>query len=209
MSYPRELPLEKRVFDLAITIPLLVLLSPIMLVVVLMIRIRMGKPVLFHQIRPGYKGALINVVKFRSMSSDVDESGNFLPDDERLTPLGKFIRNWSIDELPELFNVIKGEMSLVGPRPLLVEYLDRYNDDQMRRHNVLPGITGWSQIHGRNLISWQEKFIYDVWYVDHWSLWLDIKILTITLWKVIRREGISQEGFATAPVFMGNEKDPE
>jgi sugar transferase EpsL len=207
VKYPKELPKSKRIFDLIITIPLLVLLSPLLFIVALLIRIKMGKPVLFRQSRPGYKGCLFIVIKFRSMKDEVDENGNLLPDEDRIPPFGQFLRMTSIDELPELYNVLKGEMSLVGPRPLLIEYLEHYNPEQMRRHNVLPGMTGWSQIHGRNLMSWEDKFNHDVWYVDHWSLWLDIRILARTLLKVIRREGISQEGFATAPLFMGNKRE--
>lgn len=207
MKYPKALPTSKRIFDLLITIPLLILLSPLLFIVALLIRIKMGNPILFSQSRPGYKGRLFNVYKFRSMKDEVDENGNLLPDEDRISSLGRFLRETSIDELPELYNVLKGEMSLVGPRPLLIEYLERYNQEQMRRHDVLPGITGWSQINGRNLMSWEDKFDHDVWYVDRWSLWLDIRILARTLLKVIRREGISQEGFATAPLFMGNESE--
>ncbi|HKZ44554.1 MAG TPA: sugar transferase, partial [Anaerolineales bacterium] len=144
------------------------------------------------------------LLKFRSMADRRNDKGELLPDNERLTRFGKFLRNYSLDELPELFNVLRGEMSLVGPRPLLMQYLDRYSPEQARRHNVLPGITGWAQVNGRNTLTWQDKFQMDVWYVDNWSIGLDIKILLITVWKVIRREGINEPGFATSQEFMGN-----
>ena len=207
MRYPHELPVAKRIFDLILAVPGLVLISPFLLIIAVIIRLSFGGSILFQQTRPGYKGKLFKVNKFRSMIDLFDEDGNPLPDEDRIPPLGKFFRTLSIDELPELFNVIKGEMSLVGPRPLLVEYLDRYSSEQIRRHDVLPGMTGWAQIHGRNTINWNDKFRYDVWYVDHWSLWLDVKILARSVLKVLLREGISQEGFATAPLFIGNEED--
>lgn len=210
MHYPKELPFSKRFFDLVITIPGLILLSPFLLITALLIRLTLGNPVLFRQVRPGYKGALFEVYKFRTMTDAHDEAGNLLSDEFRLTRLGRFLRGLSIDEFPELINVLRGEMSLVGPRPLLVEYLERYSDEQARRHDVLPGISGWAQVNGRNAITWQDKFCHDVWYVDNWSLWLDIKILIMTPLKVIQREGINREGYATAPVFQGNEGwDPE
>lgn len=165
----------------------------------------MGTPVIFKQIRPGFKGKLFPVFKFRTMSDVKDESGKLLPDDVRLTRLGRFLRSSSIDELPELLNVLRGEMSLVGPRPLLTQYLDRYSPEQARRHDVFPGITGWAQINGRNAITWEDKFRFDLWYVDNWSLRLDIKILLRTMWIVITREGISQLGFQTAEEFFGIE----
>jgi lipopolysaccharide/colanic/teichoic acid biosynthesis glycosyltransferase len=205
MKYPKELPLSKRIFDLAITIPGLILLSPFFALVAVIIRITLGKPVIFRQVRPGYKGALFHVFKFRTMTDSRDESGNLLPDEQRLTRLGRFIRAMSVDELPELINVLRGEMSLVGPRPLLVEYLERYSEEQIRRHDVLPGISGWAQVNGRNAITWTDKFRHDVWYVDNWSIWLDFKILAMTPLKVLQREGISREGYATAPVFQGND----
>ena len=205
MKYPKELPVGKRVFDLVLTIPGLVFISPLLLVTAALVRVRMGKPVLFRQTRPGYKGKLFEVNKFRSMTNEVDEAGELLPDGKRISRLGKLLRATSIDELPELFNVLRGEMSLVGPRPLLFEYLEKYSEEQMRRHDVLPGITGWAQINGRNLMDWTDKFRYDVWYVDHRSLWLDVKILARTVLKALRREGISQEGYATAPMFGGME----
>ncbi|MGB9792451.1 MAG: sugar transferase [Thermacetogeniaceae bacterium] len=160
-------------------------------------------PVLFRQVRPGLHGKPFVIYKFRTMRKAYDEEWRPLPDEQRLTRLGKWLRSTSLDELPELLNVLKGEMSLVGPRPLLMEYLDRYTPEQARRHEVKPGITGWAQVNGRNAISWEEKFRLDVWYVDNWSLWLDLKIILITLWKVLKREGISASGHATMPVFRG------
>ena len=154
--------------------------------------------------RPGYLGKPFTLYKFRTMRDERDTNGNLLPDELRLTHFGRFLRSTSLDELPELFNVLRGEMSLVGPRPLLMQYLERYNSEQARRHHVLPGITGWSQINGRNALTWEDKFRFDVWYVDHWSIWLDIKILLLTIWKVIKREGINQPGHVTAEEFMGS-----
>jgi lipopolysaccharide/colanic/teichoic acid biosynthesis glycosyltransferase len=209
MFFPRDIPYSKRVFDLVLTIPGLMLLSPVILTVAVLVRIQHGSPVLFAQVRPGFQGRLFTLRKFRTMTNARDEAGNLLPDEVRLTKLGRFLRASSLDELPELLNVLKGEMSLVGPRPLLVQYLDRYSPEQARRHNVLPGITGWAQIHGRNAITWEDKFRLDVWYVDHWSLWLDLKILWQTFTKVIRREGISQPGHATAEEFMGSGETTE
>jgi lipopolysaccharide/colanic/teichoic acid biosynthesis glycosyltransferase len=166
----------------------------------------MGRPIFFKQIRPGLRGNPFLIYKFRTMLDLRDENGNLLPDEKRLTKIGKFLRNTSLDELPELWNVLKGDMSLVGPRPLLMEYLGRYTPEQARRHNVKPGITGWAQINGRNAISWDEKFKLDVWYVDNWNIFLDLKIIFITLIKVIKREGISAEGHATMPEFKGNKQ---
>jgi len=197
--------LTKRIFDLALTLPGLVLVSPVLAVVALLVRIFLGRPVIYAQQRPGYRGRTFWVFKFRTMMEAHDPSGRPLPDAHRLTPLGRFLRSTSLDELPELFNVLRGEMSLVGPRPLLMQYLERYSPEQARRHDVLPGITGWAQINGRNAILWEEKFRLDVWYVDHWCLWLDVKILALTLWKVLKREGISQTGQATAEEFFGNQ----
>ncbi|MBN1311619.1 MAG: sugar transferase [Anaerolineae bacterium] len=190
----------------------LVVLMPFMVVVVLLIKFAMGDPFLFRQQRPGLKGRPFTLLKFRTMTDARDASGNLLPDSERLTPLGRFLRRTSLDELPTFVNILRGEMSLVGPRPLLMQYLDRYTPEQMRRHEVRPGITGWAQVNGRNAISWEEKFALDVWYVDHQSLWLDLKILLLTIWKVVTREGISQQGHATMPEFMGSKQpveDPE
>ena len=204
MLFPRGMPLLKRIFDLLITIPGLILISPLLLIVAVLVRVYHGAPIIFQQIRPGYKGELFTVYKFRTMTNACDGEGNLLPDEHRITKLGKFLRATSIDEFPELINILRGEMSLVGPRPLLVQYLERYSAEQARRLEVLPGITGWAQINGRNTITWSDKFKFDVWYVDNWSLWLDIKILAKTLGKVIRREGISQAGHATTEEFMGN-----
>ena len=203
---PKGVPLSKRIFDLALTIPGLVLLSPLLVVIAILVRIYLGHPVLFTQERPGYLGKPFRLYKFRTMTDKRDEQGMLLPDDRRLTSLGRFLRSFSLDEFPELFNVLRGEMSLVGPRPLLIQYLERYTPGQARRHEVLPGIAGWAQVNGRNTLTWEDKFRYDVWYVDHWSLWLDIKILCMIPMVVIKREGISQPGQATAEEFMGNER---
>lgn len=206
MTAPR-IPLSKRLMDLCLTCLALILLSPLLLLIALLVRIGLGSPVLFKQQRPGYLGRPFFIYKFRTMTDERDAQGNLLPDAKRLTRLGRFLRSTSLDELPELFNVLRGEMSLVGPRPLLMQYLERYSPEQARRHEVLPGITGWAQINGRNALSWEDKFRLDVWYVDHWSFWLDIKILFLTLIKVLRREGISQAGHATAEEFMGSESN--
>jgi sugar transferase EpsL len=205
MLFPRGIPPTKRIFDLLLTLPGLLLASTLILLVAVLVRIQHGKPVLFSQTRPGYQGKLFVLRKFRTMTDERDAQGTLLADTHRLTRLGRILRATSLDELPELINVVKGEMSLVGPRPLLVQYLERYSTEQARRHDVLPGITGWAQINGRNALTWEDKFRLDVWYVDHWSLWLDIKILFQTAWKVIRREGISQPGHATAEEFMGSQ----
>ncbi len=196
-------PLRKRLFDLVLTVPGLILISPLLAVIALAVRIALGSPVLFRQRRPGLMARPFVLYKFRTMSDELDAEGKPMPDAVRLTRLGRFLRSFSLDELPELLNVIKGEMSLVGPRPLLMRYLERYSAEQARRHDVLPGITGWTQVNGRNANTWEQKFKYDVWYVDHWSVRLDVKILLITLWKVLTREGISQPGQATAEEFMG------
>lgn len=198
------IPPSKRIFDLLATCFGLLVISPVLLVIALLIWILHGKPILFRQTRPGYKGRPFANYKFRTMNDRRAPDGSRPPDAERITPLGRFLRTLSLDELPELFNVLRGEMSLVGPRPLLMQYLERYSPEQARRHNVLPGITGWAQVNGRNALTWEDKFRLDVWYVDHWSFWLDIKILLLTLWKVLKREGISQPGHATAEEFMGN-----
>lgn len=201
---PKGTSFVKRLSDLLLACVALVVLSPVMLVVSVLIAIQLGFPILFRQKRPGYLGQIFTIYKFRTMREDHDDQGNLLSDDQRLTRLGHFLRSTSLDELPELINVLKGEMSIVGPRPLLVQYLPLYNPEQARRHTVLPGITGWAQVHGRNAITWQEKFNLDVWYVDHWSVWLDLKIIALTIVKVLRREGISQPGQATAEPFQGN-----
>ncbi len=203
--FPPGVPKSKRIFDLLLTTVGLVVLSPVMLALALLVWIFHGRPVLFRQTRPGYRGVPFALYKFRSMMDARDPQGNLLPDEQRLTRFGRFLRASSLDELPELFNVLRGEMSLVGPRPLLMQYLERYSAEQMRRHEVLPGITGWAQINGRNALTWQEKFRLDVWYVDHRSLWLDLKILAITLWKVLKRDGIDQAGHISAEEFRGNE----
>lgn len=197
----------KRIFDLLVSLLLLVLLSPVLLVLSVLVRIKLGQPVLFSQERPGLHGRLFRLYKFRTMRDAYRENGTLQPDEERLTKFGRFLRASSLDELPELYNVIRGEMSLVGPRPLLVAYLERYTPQQARRHEVLPGITGWAQVNGRNAIAWEDKFKLDVWYVDHQSLWLDLKILFLTLWKILKREGISAPGSATAPEFMGSNNE--
>jgi lipopolysaccharide/colanic/teichoic acid biosynthesis glycosyltransferase len=201
--FPDGVPIRKRLFDLALTIPGFLLVSPILAISALVVRISDGSPVLFRQPRPGLGGRIFTNFKFRSMRDLRDAEEHLLPDSQRISALGRFLRSTSLDELPELLNVLRGEMSLVGPRPLLVAYLERYSPDQSRRHQVLPGITGWTQINGRNALTWEDKFRLDVWYVDHWSLRLDIKILALTLWKVLKREGISQPGQATAEEFRG------
>ena len=190
--------------DLLIVIPGLAIISPLMGVIALLVCWFIGRPILFKQSRPGFQGKLFSIYKFRTMRDLFDPAGRPLPDEQRLTRFGRFLRASSLDELPELFMIISGKMSLVGPRPLLVQYLGRYSPEQARRHDVLPGLTGWAQINGRNALTWQEKFRLDVWYVDHWTLGLDLKILWLTLWKVIRHEGITQPGQATAEEFMGN-----
>jgi len=198
------IPPSKRIFDLLATVLGLLVISPVLLVIALLIWIVHGMPILFRQKRPGYMGQPFFVYKFRTMNDRCAPDGSLLPDAERITSLGRFLRTLSLDELPELFNVLRGEMSLVGPRPLLMQYLERYSPEQARRHDVLPGITGWAQINGRNALTWEDKFRLDVWYVDHWSFWLDIKILLLTLWKVLKAEGISQLGHATAEEFIGS-----
>jgi lipopolysaccharide/colanic/teichoic acid biosynthesis glycosyltransferase len=205
--FPEGVPLSKRVFDLALTSVGLLLLSPVLLLLAAWVRLAHGSPVLFRQARPGHYGRPFKIYKFRTMTEARDAQGSLLPDAERLTRLGRFLRASSLDELPELFNVLRGEMSLVGPRPLLMQYLTRYTPEQARRHAVLPGITGWAQVNGRNALTWEDKFRLDVWYVENWSLWLDIQILGMTLWKVVQREGISQPGHATAEEFMGSESE--
>lgn len=202
--FPVGIPTSKRIFDLLLAALGLVILSPILLLAALLVRIYHGSPVIFTQKRPGFKGTPFHIYKFRTMTDARDKDGNLRPDSERLTRLGRFLRASSLDELPELFNVLRGEMSIVGPRPLLMQYLARYNPEQARRHDALPGITGWAQVNGRNAITWEDKFRLDVWYVDHWSLWLDIQIIFLTVWKVFKREGISQPGHATAEEFMGS-----
>jgi lipopolysaccharide/colanic/teichoic acid biosynthesis glycosyltransferase len=203
--FPPGIPVSKRLFDLALTLPGLVLISPVLILLAVLVRWKLGHPVLFTQMRPGYREKPFAMIKFRSMTGRRDTSGMLLPDEQRLTKLGRFMRSYSLDELPELFNVLRGEMSLVGPRPLLMRYLERYSPEQHRRHDVLPGITGWAQVNGRNMLAWEEKFHLDVWYVDHWSIRLDIRILWMTMISALKREGISHPEHATAPEFMGNE----
>ncbi|TNZ89190.1 sugar transferase [Vibrio parahaemolyticus] len=196
----------KRLFDFCASLFGLVLLSPIIVLVAWKIRKNLGSPVLFRQTRPGLHGKPFEMVKFRTMKDAVDAQGNPLPDSERMTPFGDKLRNSSLDELPELWNVLKGEMSLVGPRPLLMQYLPLYSQEQARRHEVRPGVTGWAQINGRNAISWEDKFKLDVWYVDNRNLWLDIKILFLTVKKVFVKEGISADGHVTIEPFTGQVK---
>lgn len=196
----------KRVFDLLVSISALLLLLPVILILAVCVRVSLGSPVLFRQDRPGLKGKIFKMAKFRSMLDAVDAQGVPLPDDRRITSFGKLLRSTSLDELPGLLSVIKGDMSLVGPRPLLVEYLLLYNSEQRRRHNVRPGITGWAQVNGRNALSWEEKFELDVWYVDNQSFWLDIKILFLTVKKVFLRDGISAEGEVTMSKFEGTKR---
>ncbi len=199
--------LVKWVLDRLCAAIALLVFSPVILIVAIAIYIRMGGPIFFCQPRPGKNGRVFNFYKFRTMTSDCDADGNLLPDEQRLIPLGQFLRKTSLDELPQLWNVLKGDMSFVGPRPLLVRYLDRYTPEQARRHDVMPGITGWAQVNGRRLLdgNWPEKFRLDVWYVDNWSLSLDLKILFLTVWKVLGQKEISQEGHATGEEFKGNE----
>lgn len=194
----------KRLFDIVGSTLGLLLLSPIILMVAVQVRRKLGSPVLFQQFRPGMHGKPFEMIKFRTMKGAVDAEGNSLPDSERMTAFGQLLRATSLDELPELWNVLKGEMSMVGPRPLLMEYLPLYSEEQYRRHEMRPGITGWAQVNGRNAISWGDKFKLDVWYVDNRSFWLDLRILFLTLKKVLIRDGISGEGEATMSRFTGN-----
>ena len=198
--------MTKRIFDLLLLLLGAVFWIPVLMLIAVLVACKLGRPVFFRQKRPGLNGKPFMLRKFRTMTDARGADGQLLPDAERLTPFGRWLRSSSLDELPELLNVLKGEMSLVGPRPLLMQYLERYSPRQARRHEVPPGITGWAQINGRNAISWEEKFEMDVWYVENRSLWLDLKILFLTFYKVFRREGISAPGSATAPEFMGTEK---
>jgi lipopolysaccharide/colanic/teichoic acid biosynthesis glycosyltransferase len=193
----------KRTIDVLFSSLSLVALSPALALIAILIRITIGKPILFRQTRPGLFSKPFALLKFRTMRDALDIAGRPLPDADRVTVVGNWLRKLSLDELPQLWNVLRGEMSLVGPRPLLMEYLPRYTPEQARRHEVKPGITGWAQVNGRNALTWPEKFDYDVWYVDHQSLWMDLKILFLTLWKALKREGISQPGHATVPEFTG------
>jgi sugar transferase EpsL len=193
----------KRTMDVMLSASLLMVLSPLLLLIGALVRLRMGSPVLFKQVRPGKSGEPFSLIKFRTMVDAVGSDGQPLSDEDRLTRLGAFLRRWSLDELPELWNVLRGDMSLVGPRPLLVEYLDRYTAEQARRHEVKPGVTGLAQVKGRNDLSWEERLALDVWYVDNWSLWLDLKILSRTVVQVVKRRGINAPGEATMPEFKG------
>jgi sugar transferase EpsL len=197
-------PIGKRVLDIAGAGTGLLVFGIPMMVIALVAWCVQGVPVIFKQVRPGLKGNPFVLYKFRTMANRVDDQGRPLPDGERLTRVGKFLRSTSLDELPELYNVLKGDMSLVGPRPLLMQYLDRYSAAQARRHDVQPGVTGWAQVNGRNALSWEDKFALDLWYVDHQSLWLDIRIIGMTVWKLIRRDGINQPGQATMGEFLGS-----
>lgn len=193
----------KRLLDIVVSVTALLLLALPLALLAVMVRAKVGRPVLFRQLRPGINGRPFQLIKFRTMTDERGPDGELLPDAQRLTPFGRWLRETSLDELPELWNVLKGDMSLVGPRPLLMEYLPLYTPEQARRHEVRPGITGWAQVNGRNALTWEEKFDLDVWYVDHQSLWLDLKILWMTLRKVLAREGISAAGEATMPRFTG------
>ena len=193
----------KQLLDFVLSLLALIILSPLLLLICILVYINLGTPIIFTQKRPGRNGVPFTIYKFRTMRDTRDAQGNLLPDAARMTSLGQFLRSTSLDELPELINVLKGEMSLVGPRPLLMQYLDLYTPEQARRHKVRPGITGWAQINGRNTARWEHRFEMDVWYVDNVSLWLDIKIILLTIWKVLVREGINQEGHATVTYFQG------
>jgi lipopolysaccharide/colanic/teichoic acid biosynthesis glycosyltransferase len=195
----------KRVFDVALAVAGLMVLAPLIVVLMVVVRLKLGSPIFFRQVRPGLAGVPFGMVKFRTMTDATDSAGNLLPDAQRLTGFGAFLRASSLDELPELWNVVRGDMSLVGPRPLLMEYLPLYTPEQFRRHAVRPGVTGWAQVNGRNSLSWEEKFALDVWYVDNRSFLLDLKIILLTMKSVLWRTGISQEGHVTAEKFAGSQ----
>lgn len=203
----RKTPFSKRLLDIILSAIILILASPLLFLTAVLIFLSYGAPIFFKHERPGKDGLPFRLIKFRSMRDARDQEGNILPDAERITRFGQFIRRTSIDELPEFYNVLRGDMSLVGPRPLLMQYLQRYSAEQARRHDVLPGVTGWAQINGRNAISWDDKFKYDLWYIDHWTFWLDVKIIFLTIWKVLKGDGVSQPGRATMDEFMGNSDD--
>ncbi len=198
------MPGAKRTLDVIGASLGLLILSPLIVLITILVRILLGAPVIFRQKRPGYKEKPFYLYKFRTMSDARDAAGQLLPDSVRLTRFGRLLRLLSLDELPELFNILRGQMSFVGPRPLLMEYLPLYSPEQHRRHEVVPGLTGWAQVHGRNALDWPARFALDIWYVDHWSIWLDLRIVLMTLWKVLRREGVSQPGQATTEYFTGN-----
>ncbi|MBK9604571.1 MAG: sugar transferase [Anaerolineales bacterium] len=199
------MPLSKRIFDLTFALIALIILSPVLILTAIFVRIFIGSPILFTQQRPGYKGRPFHIYKFRSMTNRFARDGSLLPDAERLTRFGRILRSLSLDELPELFNILRGEMSFVGPRPLLMDYLPLYSPEQMRRHDVMPGLTGWAQVNGRNAIDWPSRFRMDVWYVDNWSFWLDIRIIFMTVSKVVLREGVNQAGQSTVEYFKGEQ----
>ncbi len=199
------MPLSKRIFDLTFALIALIILSPVLILTAIFVRIFIGSPILFTQQRPGYKGRPFHIYKFRSMTNRFARDGSLLPDAERLTRFGRILRSLSLDELPELFNILRGEMSFVGPRPLLMDYLPLYSPEQMRRHDVMPGLTGWAQVNGRNAIDWPSRFRMDVWYVDNWSFWLDIRIIFMTVSKVALREGVNQDGQSTVEYFKGEQ----
>jgi sugar transferase EpsL len=199
----------KRCLDILLGSLGLILTSPLLVAAALAVRIKLGSPVFFRQVRPGLHGLPFSVMKLRTMRDTIGADGKPLPDDQRLTPLGKLLRSSSLDELPQLFNILRGDISVVGPRPLLMQYLPRYTPEQARRHDVIPGLTGWAQINGRNAICWEDKFALDVWYVDHWSFWLDLKIIALTFLRVFQRSGISSSNHATMPEFMGSDSAHE
>ena len=196
----------KRLLDFTLSFLALIILSPVLLVTALLVRIKLGSPIIFHQERPGKSEKIFRLYKFRSMTDECDENGDLLPDDQRLTRFGQILRSTSLDELPELWNILRGDMSIVGPRPLLVKYLPLYNEEQRHRHDVRPGLTGWAQANGRNAISWEEKFKLDVWYVQHISFWVDVKVIFMTVKKVFCRDGISSETSVTMEEFSGTKE---
>ena len=204
MVFPAGMPRSKRVVDLLIATIGLIFFSPVLLVIALLVGLTLGKPILFRQVRTGFRGRPFGLYKFRTMTAARGRDGELLPDEQRLGRFGRFLRSVSLDELPELINVLRGEMSLVGPRPLLEEYLPLYTEEQQRRHDVLPGLTGWAQVNGRNILSWADKFRMDVWYVDHWTFWLDLRILMLTPLVVFAQRGIHQPGRATVDRFTGH-----
>lgn len=199
----------KRLIDIVVSLIFLIVFFPLLVILFILVRVNIGKPVLFSQPRLGYNNKSFDIIKFRTMTNATDENGQLLPDEERLTAFGSFLRSTSLDELPEIWNVLKGEMSLVGPRPLLIDYLPLYNCEQIRRHDVRPGVTGWAQVNGRNAISWEEKFEYDLWYVDNHSFWVDVKIFFLTVKRVFKREGISAQGHVTIERFTGSKNQEQ